>query len=494
MDINIIEDHDQALAVWRKRGVKNLDLVHIDAHMDFGFCPAKPIKEVFSQAKSLRELKRNLEYSLAFTRYEKNFDKQTNIGNYIYPAIQEGIVKNFYWVIPGELKEFKMSLKIVKNSLKNFIKKENKKSLIVKDGWASAEILGRKFIVCVLDKLPFLEQPILLDIDTDFLVVDSLLNANNTIKIGKRRPWILPQELVNILKDKVRRPVVTTIAYSVNGGYTPMKYKHLGDEIAYYFFPEKFKKRYSINTKAAEYFNLFYSTGKKEYYRKAVEINSGYRAEDNNYGPLYLSLRKFILAEKEFLKILRVDPKNPASLWGVGNIALERKDFKKAKKYFSLPLNLTKDSLFSKAQKESMFGLAKTEFNLKNFNKAKKLLLRYCALEPLQAQSYYFLGHVFEYEEKYDDAAGFYKDAIRTGYSNLEVLSRLFKVLPYLKNKFELIQYISDRYQEFKKGFLKTKRLRQKKNGRDRGLYKIEKKMMIIEEKLRILYPRFSAS
>ena len=103
----LIEDHDEALKIWREKKIKAIDLVHIDAHIDFGFHPAKPIEEIFNKAISLKELKRNLEYTIAFRHYENDFDKQTNIGNYIYPAMDAGIVKDFYWVVPGGLKEFK---------------------------------------------------------------------------------------------------------------------------------------------------------------------------------------------------------------------------------------------------------------------------------------------------------------------------------------------------------------------------------------------------
>jgi len=119
-NISLIEDHHEALKIWREKSFKNLDLVHIDAHVDFGFYPAKPKEQVMKEAKTLNQLKQELEKSLLYQRYQKDFDKQTNIGNYIYPAMCEGIVRDFYWVIPGKLKEFEKSLKIIKGLLKKF--------------------------------------------------------------------------------------------------------------------------------------------------------------------------------------------------------------------------------------------------------------------------------------------------------------------------------------------------------------------------------------
>jgi len=51
-NISLIEDHHEALSIWRQNGFKSLDLVHVDAHIDFGFHPAMPVeKPVVSPAE-----------------------------------------------------------------------------------------------------------------------------------------------------------------------------------------------------------------------------------------------------------------------------------------------------------------------------------------------------------------------------------------------------------------------------------------------------------
>ena len=503
-NIRLIEDHHQALRVWRDKKIKGLDLVHIDAHIDYGIQPAKPIEKIVNQARSLEELKRNLEYSLAFICYEKDFDKQTNIGNYVYPAMEEDIVKNFYWVVPGRLKEFKQSTESIKDLLKNISKESGEKMKVgtprrasvlgrqkLKDreeGIISIKLKGRSFIVCTLERLPILRQEVLLDIDTDFLVIDSLLNAANTENIGKRKPWISPQDLVDILKKKIKYPQIISIAYSVNGGFTPIIYKHLGDEIAYHLAPQEFRENFENNYQAAQYFNLFSSSGKKEFYQKAVKLNPTYRVADNNYGPLYLSLRKFSLAEKEFLKVLRVDSKNPACLSGLGDIALTRKDFKKAKQYFSfaLKLSIKENPLFARTKNQALLGLARTEFAFNNFKRVKGLLIRYQAFEPLKPYSYYLLGRVFEKEKDFAQALRFYKDAIKLGFGGIEPISRLLKISGHLKEKDDIIKYIIAKYKKFKKSFLGTKKLSLKEGEKIRGLRRTEEKMLILEKRLGI--------
>lgn len=477
----LVEDHDEALKIWRQKGFKNLDLVHIDAHVDFGFYQAKPIADIITEAKNLRELKRDLECSLAYKHYENDFDRQANIGNYIYPAMREGIVKDFYWVIPGGLKEFRESLGLIKNIIRNLTRQRHY-SIDAKEGIISAGILGRKFIVCALAKLPILRQEALLDIDTDFLVIDSIVNAQNTANIGKRKPWILPKDLADKLKKKIKQPRIITIAYSVNGGYTPMEYKHLGDEIACNFSPVEFKNRLKAALAAADNFNLFRFTGRKEYYEKAIIYNPAYRASDNNYGPLYLSLGKLSLAEKEFSKALRVDLENSACLWGLGQISLKRNNFKKAKTYFSLALKGCNQRLFNKIEKQCLLSLATAEFEIGNIHKAKKLLLRYKSFERLNAQSHYLLGRIYEKERRFLKAVIFYKNSLILGFDMLETILRLLKIAFLLNKEHAIIDLVAERYNSFKAVFLKERKL--ENNGATKKWDRIGKKMRVIEKML----------
>ena len=487
----LFEDHHQTLKLWREEGVKNLDLVHIDAHIDFDFYAAKPIEKAVVQAQDIQSLKEELEKSLVFMRYEKNFDRQANIGNYIYPAICEGIIKNFYWVVPGGLKEFRESHKFIRNLLKKFSRRDlhrlgNKGRAIrqeFQDGIVSSRLLGRKFVICTLDKLPILKSNILLDIDTDFLVVDSLKNTGSTFLIGKRKPWILPNKLVEIIRRKAKSPEIITIAYSVNGGYTPIGYKHLGDEIAYIYSPNKFKDRYRRIRKAAQYFNLFNATGREEHYQKAVALNPAYRVADNNYGPLYLAARKFSRASREFSKILKVDRHNPACLMGLGNIALERNHFKKARGYFQAALAYARSRLFDEVKKQSLFGLAKAELKLKHFNKAKRILMMYRKIEPLSSQASYFLGYILEKQNDFSGAARCYRDVVMLGFGGIEPLYRLLKISSHFDEKDDIINFISLRYKKFKTELIRRERKFLKK--KSKGLYVLKRKMSEIEQGIR---------
>jgi tetratricopeptide (TPR) repeat protein len=128
--------------------------------------------------------------------------------------------------------------------------------------------------------------------------------------------------------------------------------------------------------------------------------------------------------------------------------------------------------------------LFRSEFRLKNFKKAKDLFCRYRSLQPLQPQSYYFLGQIYERERSFEKAAVCYQDALRLGLNNIDALSRLLKISCYIKARDDIIKYASLRYEEFKKGFDRARRLSLRKGKKIRGLRKIERKMLSLERNL----------
>ncbi|MEW6075262.1 MAG: UPF0489 family protein [Candidatus Omnitrophota bacterium] len=479
----LIEDHDAALGVWKKQGAKGLDLLHLDAHLDFGIYAAHPVQEVILKARSLKELKVGLEKSIAYHSFRSDFSSQLNIGNYIYPALQEDIVRDFYWIIPGEPQDLKKSFKLLKRLFKDIFRYPAHLQSVrfdTKNAMVKATLLGRNFIVCTLDSLPFLGQGVLLDIDTDFLITCNLTYANATALIGKRKPWIQPAELARVLKKKIKKPKLITIAYSVNGGYTPIKYRYLADEIAYHFSPMEFERQFARSKKAAACFACFLKTGEKRYYRKAIALSQAYRAADNNYGPLYLSIGRLSQAKKEFIKIKKVDPGNPACINGLGLVALKRKDFREAKKLFSAALRHCRGVLFESVKKQAFFNLGQARLGLGDYRGAEESLRRSLQLDPMHAHTRYLLGLISEKKGDVKRSAEYLQDALRLGSLRIEILEKLLKIAWLLDNKNAIINLIEGRLKEFKKKLsYDSKRAMQPKNsGVEMRIRRLEKLLL----------------
>ena len=75
----LIEDHDEAYFFWKKLGLKSKTLVHLDAHIDFGFHAAKPTKQTFAEAKSKEGLIRQLSTNLMYKELKVKERALTNI-------------------------------------------------------------------------------------------------------------------------------------------------------------------------------------------------------------------------------------------------------------------------------------------------------------------------------------------------------------------------------------------------------------------------------
>ncbi len=455
--IALLEDHHQAYYEWKKHTFQNLPLIHLDAHIDFGFQEVKNEKTILQEARSLKELRTQLEKSLLFKKFKFNHKRLTTIANYIYPAMRDGIVNDFFWVIPGKVDRFKKSLSFIKSMIKDFRKQDpyahNRASF--EPGFIRTRLYNRSLYICTLETLPEIKRPSLLDIDVDFLVTDSLKNADPTVNIGKRKPWIFPEKLTQVLKKKIHSPQFITISYSVNGGFTPMVYKTFGDQIAKLFGssdPELEKR-----ILAGKYFRDFRDFFEKQrfedaksYYQQALKLNSKYKTSDNNYGLLYLEIEDYSRAEKEFMGILKVDKKDSYSLSGLGRINLFKKKHKEAKDCFQKALVLKPDN------KAALIGLAEVEFKRKCYSSSKNILSRYEKIEPMQGYSRYLLGQIYEKEKKHREALYKYKESLQLGLNNIELLSRLVR----LSNRFDknYLDYLKKKFEDYKKYFYKSEK------------------------------------
>src|SRR6476660_8515630 len=71
-------------------------------------------------------------------------------------------------------------------------------------------------------------------------------------------------------------------------------------------------------------------------------INAGYEVATCYYyiGLIYLNLKRYDEAEKEFSKCIRLDPQNSNCLYSLGVVAEEQKQTYKAAQYYETALNI----------------------------------------------------------------------------------------------------------------------------------------------------------
>lgn len=354
----LLEDHHLAYKQWVKRKFHNKIIVHIDAHLDYQ--PA-----------------------------DKN---NMNLGNFLYFAAKDKIFKKMYWVVPGTVKELKNDVfeivKILKNIQRyNIYKNQKHKKITFYKGIISTNIDDIRIHICTIDTLPDIKNPVLLDIDIDYFIVDRLKNSSPFNNIGERKQWLTLNEFMHNVK-KLQKIKYTTIVYSVNGGYTPQVYKTIADKLVYYF-DQSYKKSSKIIAagenfkKFRQYFDKRDVTEAKKYYQMALYLNKKYSNPYNNYGMLFLKKKDIGNAEKEFGLMLKINPSDLNSITGLAVVKLYQKNYLEARKLFNRIITLDPHN------KTGYLYLSYMEYKFKNYNKARNYLSKYAKHKKYQLYAHF---------------------------------------------------------------------------------------------------------
>ncbi len=325
----VMENHDAAFTAWSEAGVRDRVLVHIDAHHDL-FC-------VDDRA-------------------------QITIANFLSPTLRDGLVRELYWIVPdpswaspADRAEYLAQLDDV---LRGY--GDRRARVLVTPQRMTTTILGHPVIVGPLAALAGVQAEVLLDIDTDYLVVDRIYSESDA---HRRLPWCWPADLLTRLADIGLRADVVTIPYSVEGGYTPLRWKYLGDELAARIrnddpvrlegfdllrrgmeaaqeqrmddaercladaerlLPADAAPAYALSELHASRQRVDEA---RAAYRRAVEKDPSYRTPYRQSGLAYLRQGRLADAEAEFQRALAIEPADAAGLFGLAQLALRRQQW-----------------------------------------------------------------------------------------------------------------------------------------------------------------------
>jgi Flp pilus assembly protein TadD len=332
--IFLMENHDQAYHVWRDAGSINKVLIHIDAHHDMWW------------ADGVESL---------------------TIANFISLALKNDLVRAVFWVVPDGTWRTQEGRQAIRNHVRKIVRTYPGVRQSVREGGdsVSTSVLGKPLTICALDSLPPLEEGVLLDIDVDYLVITRV--SYGELDRHAALPWCWPADLVARLCARRQRADLATIVHSVNGGYTPLKWKYLGDELALRLgqpapngsalgmelirqgaeaadrgdiVTAEEKLGLAVTTSpmsaAASYHlaHVYAGAGRIEdarrMYRQALESDPAYRSAHSNVGFNDLRANRLAHADREFRRALSLDPEHAGALLGLGVIASRRKRWRKA--------------------------------------------------------------------------------------------------------------------------------------------------------------------
>ncbi len=201
-----MEEHCEAYFAWKQAGIQGAWCWHVDAHLDIGRDGLTPAR--LAQLKECQTLDEAHLRGLCGNAYVPWGG--LHCGNYLYPAIREGIVDRLTWVIPPDIVSGNL-LDWARGHLDGWfdLTLEEFDHLHQQHGVVQGTILGIPFQLGTADMLPLPDQPVLLDIDIDYF-----LN-------GEGHVWQEPEQL------PLPTSLMTTVAYSVKGGYTPTPLRRL---------------------------------------------------------------------------------------------------------------------------------------------------------------------------------------------------------------------------------------------------------------------------
>ncbi|MFQ5904632.1 MAG: tetratricopeptide repeat protein, partial [Candidatus Binatia bacterium] len=459
--VMMMENHDDAYYVWKGAGLKDRILVHLDAHFDlFWFYDKDPDRLL--EATSRKEQETMLAETAGWNLSRRSKKNLVDIGNFIYPALKEGILKEFYWILPDQMVNGKRPLKQVREFFEEMTETNPMEITNVQQRGRSftAEICGRRATACALSDVPHFSEPVLLDIDTDFLIIDRFSDHYPFADPGSANPWLWSWELVEQLKQKGVRTDFVTIPYSVEGGFTPLGYKYLGDDIASILRdPNNWEGRGTVMFLKREgtlhrlsgsdrqalmqyqaasdlapedpsihyhLAHLWLALGDEEqarlHYQKARQLDPTYLTAYNNFGPAYEFLGQWEKAKAEYERILRLDPHDRHAYTGIGRIFISEQKWHEAIECFHKAVNL------GEKNPDVHYYLGCAYAKLQKWDEALAQFQVLLSSKPLHVRGYFWLGHIYFETNRWEEAMQAYKTCLRLGFGPPLVHWRLGKL------------------------------------------------------------------
>lgn len=376
----LMENHDDAYRIWRDAGVRNKALVHVDAHHDMWWIPdGGPV----------------------------------TIANFICRALQEGLVGAVYWVVPDGTWHSRGTRSPLLEHLRTITKRYPgaESRFDVRPDRISTLVLGKPLVVCPLSSLPALDDDVLLDIDTDYLLLPFVVYGETDAHA--EIPWCWPDELVERLGARGVRSSLATVVYSVEGGYTPLKWKHLGKELA-----ERLRgsgSDFSLRSASEEVRVAALSMragdigGAEQRYRRAIELEPTWAPPYYHLAQLYGKYGRSAEARDAYHRALALDPSYQMSRDSAGLLYQATGRYEQLEPALRLMLHLDSDDSFA------LFGLARIATRKKRWSEAEQMLRRSLAVNDRFIDAHRALGEVLARQGRRDEAIREYQLSLKLG-------------------------------------------------------------------------------
>jgi tetratricopeptide (TPR) repeat protein len=214
----LFEEHSSVLPHWWSEGPRARTVVYLDAHLDLQYVNPDRIRRL-EQCRSAQQV----------AALEKPHDLcpdaefSYSLENFLYPAARLGLVSRLVWVAPPHVRTGYSGRVVAQLQQMDGVLPEELTSFRRVDGRIEGRLLGLDISVCDFRQLEGLALPAdsVIDIDVDYFV-----------EVPGDRPWIDPRQVFDALRRLPLASECLTISRSVGSGFTPLRYRFLGDYLA----------------------------------------------------------------------------------------------------------------------------------------------------------------------------------------------------------------------------------------------------------------------
>lgn len=379
--ISIIDNHDEAYHLWKALGLTNLAVVHVDAHHDM---------------------------------VQPDGTSVPTISDYLRWAIREGIAREVVWAVPDPAWSSKSQRRAILGHLKALSRTEGGRRcrFYPKQRLGHLSLYGRPVRVCSLETIGEVDPPLVLDVDTDYLLLEQ--PTTSAWHHVPSEPWIWPAEVAARLREVSNSAQLVTICYSIMGGYNPIMWKHLGDDLARILAADRPDDEIShseLKRRMAEAF-LDEDMAEHEELRRTAEHSRPDDASLHHWRALALARSGDVERAREAqARAIELDTSYARSYGCCGPVYEAGRDYEVAQMAYELATVLNQNDPIG------WYGLGRIALRGGDASAARVNLEKAAALPDAPAEVHRELGALNEAEGRFDDAVSEYRKYLRLAFA-----------------------------------------------------------------------------
>ncbi len=216
-DIRINEEQSEALLQWVRKGLESAVLIHVS-----------PFDSLQSIESGTLQLLSDMIKDEKWDELQKSHSSGIMNVNYLFAAVQLGIINKMYWIIPYRLFE---DIPLAKEKIKEFLRSSPSKfntdeiqNMRMIEGCLTGLLAGVDIHICSPRTLPKIYVPVILSMDTGFFPIYASESGTSKLRALK---WAMDYMTYN------RKLIIlhTDVSYGIESGDTSPVYRYIGDEL-----------------------------------------------------------------------------------------------------------------------------------------------------------------------------------------------------------------------------------------------------------------------